>query len=205
MARIVLDVTPDTMLYAKTHGAKYDALNRQWYVDGEVPPELVNLVPRKPNPTFEEVAPACPICQASTVKRRSKKSGGYFWGCSRWRPDGQGCKGYIDYEEWLAEQLEAKPGRVTDYLTEDTHAKAKVATPPPRSEQSQVRITGDDLRVERWAQITELATRECGGAAQASRWLNTPKIALGRKTPIETMTTDAGCSQVEKLLRELNT
>lgn len=32
MARIVLCVTPDTMLYAKTNGAKYDTLKRQWYV-----------------------------------------------------------------------------------------------------------------------------------------------------------------------------
>jgi hypothetical protein len=202
MARVVLDVSPDTMLYAKTHGAKYDALNRQWYVEGEVPPELVNLVPHIANPIFEEVAPACPKCQASTVKRRNGKTGAYFWGCSRYRSDGLGCKGYIDYEEWLAKQLEDKPGRVTDYL-EQKGALPKMS--PSEPVQAKAATSGDDQRVLRWAQITELASRECGGAAQASRWLNTPKIALKGKTPIEAMTTDAGCNQVEKLLRELNT
>jgi uncharacterized protein (DUF2384 family) len=66
-------------------------------------------------------------------------------------------------------------------------------------------ISGNDPRVLRWAQITELASRECGGAAQASRWLNTPKIALRHKTPIEAMTTEEGCAAVERLLRDLNT
>lgn len=201
MARIVLDVSPDTMLYAKTHGAKYDASNRQWYVDDEVPPELANLVPHKANPTFEEVAPACPKCQASTIKRRNGKTGAYFWGCSRYRADGQGCKGYIDYEEWLAKQLEDKLGRVTDYL-EVKGALPKVSHSAPV--QAKAAISGDDPRVLRWAKITELASRECGGAAQASRWMNTPKIALKGKTPIEAMTTDGGCNQVEALLFELN-
>jgi hypothetical protein len=202
MARIVLDVSPDTMLYAKTHGAKYDASNRQWYVDDEVPPELANLVPHKANPTFEEVAPACPKCQASTIKRRNGKTGAYFWGCSRYRADGQGCKGYIDYEEWLAKQLEDKPGRVTDFL-EEKGAQPKVSHSEPV--QAKAAISGDDPRVLRWAQITELASRECGGTAQAGRWLNTPKIALRQKTPIEMMTTEEGCAAVERLLRDLNT
>lgn len=200
MARIFLDVSPDMMLHAKTHGAKYDALSRKWFVDGEVPLELVNLLPRKANPAFEEIAPNCPKCQASTAKRRNSKTGAYFWGCTRYRADGQGCNGYIDYEEWLAEQLEDKPGHVADFLQDDVVPKR------PRSDSApeESKITGDDPRVARWAQITELATRECGGTAQASRWLNTPKFALKGKTPLEAMTTDAGCDVVEKLLHELN-
>ena len=202
MARIVLDVLPDMMLYAKTHGAKYDATRREWYVEGEVPVELVNLQPKKANPAFEEIAPVCPKCRASMAKRRNSKTGAQFWGCSRYRADGQGCSGYIDYDEWLAEQLANKPGRVTDYLKDDALPKTKSSKSDSAS--AKTAITGNDPRVARWTQITELATRECGGVAQAGNWLNTPKIALQRRTPIEVMTTSTGCDAVEKLLRELN-
>lgn len=201
MARIVLSVTPDTMLYAKTHGAKYDALNRQWYVGDEVPPELLNLVPHQPNPAFEEIAPSCPVCQASMVKRTKRTTGAYFWGCSRYRPDGNGCSGHIDYEKWLSEQLKGKPGHVTDYLR-----KNDPPSPVRREEsrQANAHIPGDDPRVFRWAQLTEIATRECGSAAQASRWMSTPKVALRGKTPLEAMKSQEGCDAVEVLLKQLN-
>jgi uncharacterized protein (DUF2384 family) len=65
-------------------------------------------------------------------------------------------------------------------------------------------ISEDDPRIERWAQITELAVQECGGMPQARLWLDAPKIALGRKTPLEAMTTLEGCAAVEALLFQLN-
>ncbi len=68
-----------------------------------------------------------------------------------------------------------------------------------------LKIDDDDPRIARWAAITDLAIKECGGQEQASRWLQAPKIALGRRTPLEAMKTEEGCQAVEKLLRELNT
>jgi len=65
-------------------------------------------------------------------------------------------------------------------------------------------ISEDDPRIERWAQITELAVQECGGMPQARLWLDAPKIALGRKSPLEAMTTLEGCAAVEALLFGLN-
>ena len=65
-------------------------------------------------------------------------------------------------------------------------------------------ISEDDPRIERWAQITELAVQECGGMPQARLWLDAPKIALGRKSPLEAMTTLEGCAAVEALLFQLN-
>jgi uncharacterized protein (DUF2384 family) len=65
-------------------------------------------------------------------------------------------------------------------------------------------IPDDDPRRRRWAALVELAVSECGGTDQASRWLDTPKIALKGKTPIEAMATPAGCDAVEVLLRQLN-
>lgn len=196
MARTVLQVTADTKSYAKTHGAQYDRKTREWYVEGDVPPELENLVPKAPNPVFEEIAPSCPVCQASMVKRANKTNGNMFWGCSRFRADGRGCKGKIDYQEYLDEQLGHNRSRVTEYLQADA---PRVQPAPAR-----VVIPDDDPRLARWKQITELAARECGGVQQAGRWIQTPKIALGRRTPLEAMITEEGCQAVERLLRELN-
>jgi hypothetical protein len=57
MARTVLDVTADTKAYAKTHGAQYDRKTREWYIEGDVPPELENLLAKDPNPVFEDAQP----------------------------------------------------------------------------------------------------------------------------------------------------
>ncbi|MDK9702387.1 MAG: DUF2384 domain-containing protein [Sulfuritalea sp.] len=69
---------------------------------------------------------------------------------------------------------------------------------------AKITLDEDDPRIARWAQLTELAVRECQGMPQASRWLNTPKIALKGKTPLEAMMTPVGCDAVEVLLQQLN-
>lgn len=74
---------------------------------------------------------------------------------------------------------------------------------PPAPEKKS--IAENDPRRQRWIAITELAVRECGSLDQARAWLNSPKVALGGKTPLEAMTTAKGCDAVEKLLRQLNT
>lgn len=199
MARTVLQVTADTKVYAKTHGAKYDRKTREWYIEGEVPPELENLLAAKEaNPPFEEVVPSCPLCQTTMVKRANKTNGNMFWGCSRFRADGRGCKGKIDYQEYLDAQLGHNKSRVTEFLK-----GGALPVPPPAP--ARVAIPEDDPRLARWKVITELAARECGGVQQAGRWMQTPKIALGRRTPLEAMITEEGCQAVERLLRELNT
>lgn len=76
--------------------------------------------------------------------------------------------------------------------------------PSSKHSPDRVKIEEDDPRIVRWAAITELAVRECGNMEHASRWMNTPKIALKGKTPIEAMVTPSGCEAVEALLRELN-
>lgn len=76
--------------------------------------------------------------------------------------------------------------------------------PPSEHLPDRIKIEDDDPRIARWADLTELAVRECGSMEQASRWMNIPKIALKGKTPIEAMITPAGCDAVEVLLKELN-
>ena len=74
----------------------------------------------------------------------------------------------------------------------------------PLHDPDRIKIEEDDPRMGRWAELTDLAIRECQSMEQASLWLNTPKIALKGKSPIEAMTSLEGCNAVEKLLRELN-
>jgi putative toxin-antitoxin system antitoxin component (TIGR02293 family) len=77
-------------------------------------------------------------------------------------------------------------------------------TKKPDREPKEIMIDKSDPRVARWAAITEMAVLECGTLEQARAWMNTPKIALHGKTPIEAMTTPAGCKAVEALLQQLN-
>lgn len=74
----------------------------------------------------------------------------------------------------------------------------------PDDESERIRIDESDPRIARWAAITELAVTECRSLEQARLWMNTPKVALRGKTPIEAMTTTSGCDAVEVLLRQLN-
>lgn len=180
MARTVLNVTPDTRRHAKANGARWDASKREWFVEGDVPPDLVNLLPHTPNPTTKEVTPNCPICQAVMVRRGNRNTGSQFWGCSRYRSDGRGCAGHID-------------SAITNAAV--SHSAPVLA---------KVTISEDDPRMTRWTQITERAVQECGSIEQAKAWLNTSKIALKGETPIEAMTRREGCDAVERLLRELN-
>lgn len=59
-------------------------------------------------------------------------------------------------------------------------------------------------RVMRLAEITRIATEAFGGAAGASSWLITANVALSGKTPLSLLDTDAGSSQVRRVLSVIN-
>jgi putative toxin-antitoxin system antitoxin component (TIGR02293 family) len=59
-------------------------------------------------------------------------------------------------------------------------------------------------RVMRLAEITRIATDAFGDAADASSWLITPNMALTGKTPLSLLDTDAGSSQVRRVLSVIN-
>lgn len=59
-------------------------------------------------------------------------------------------------------------------------------------------------RVMRLAAITRIATEAFGDSAGASAWLITSNMALAGKTPLSLLDTDAGSSQVRRVLSVIN-
>lgn len=65
MKRTLLDVPPDKAAYARRFGAEFDSETKTWFLLGDVPIELLNLVPQRsqfvasvsPTPVLEAFAP----------------------------------------------------------------------------------------------------------------------------------------------------
>jgi putative toxin-antitoxin system antitoxin component (TIGR02293 family) len=58
-------------------------------------------------------------------------------------------------------------------------------------------------RLFRVGRVAALAEDILGGTAKAARWLRRPNRALGGKTPLDTLDTDLGTSQVETVLHRV--
>ncbi len=192
--RTYLDTSDGMVAYAKNHGAERDAQGR-WYVDGDVPHDLMGLIPKKPNMTFHEVAPTCPMCGAHTTKKHRKSDGKPFWGCSQYSE--AGCKGVVDYDDYW------------DAL--DDPGKAKTAfealCPPKNSNSSTQPKNQGEVPNELAAYIGRLealATKLLGDYAAGRKWFQTNKFVLKGKTPVEVMTSIEGCQLVEELLLKVN-
>jgi putative toxin-antitoxin system antitoxin component (TIGR02293 family) len=60
--------------------------------------------------------------------------------------------------------------------------------------------------IDEWfrrAGVAALAEEILGATPKAARWLRRPNRALGGKTPLETLDTDLGASQVETVLHRV--
>ena len=55
----------------------------------------------------------------------------------------------------------------------------------------------------RWEQIARLCAERTGSEYQSLRWLETPKMALDWRKPIDVLGTEEGCDRVTELLNEL--
>jgi hypothetical protein len=192
--RTYLDTSDGMAKYAETHGAERDFQGR-WYVDGDVPHELMGLIPKKPNTTFHEVAPMCPMCGAHTTKKFRKSDGQPFWGCSQYSE--AGCKGVVDYDDYW------------DALDDPGRAKTafEALCTPQNSNGSTQSKKQSEVPNELAAYIDRLdtlATKQRGSYAAGRKWFQTPKFTLKGKTPIEIMTSIEGCQLVEELLLKVN-
>ncbi|WP_412481121.1 antitoxin Xre/MbcA/ParS toxin-binding domain-containing protein [Azonexus sp. IMCC34839] len=185
-----LDTADGMAGYAKRYGAKYDSERCAWFVDGEVPNELLGLIPKKRNPSVHLVALSCPLCGSHMVERVRKSDKQPFWGCSRF----PACKGIVDYERYLESQDGEAPKAVKEFLS--TSVGDANANPKLRSTSSSMSLQRR-MGVRR---IVVLATKVLGGVARAERWLSSPKVTLKGKSPLEIMGDEEGCFAVEKLL-----
>lgn len=168
--------------------------NGAWYYygafDGDVPPELEEFVSKAPRQRgiedhLSEMGPSCPVCNAHMEKKLNRKTGDYFWGCSRF-PHCK-CTKELSY---------AGTKRASNYLVQDSPVNKTGAVSGKR-----VLSIPDEVQEEA-KRITALAVQLHGSVTTAKRWLETPKIALGRKTPLEVMSTLKGCADCARLLNE---
>lgn len=62
---------------------------------------------------------------------------------------------------------------------------------------------GESLKVEMLAAILEEATRVLHGEEEATHWITTPIISLGRKRPIDLLTSIGGYERVKNTLTKI--
>ena len=175
--------------YAQRHGAQYDHVTKEWYVEGDVPIELLSLLPKRPNPPKHIVAPTCPLCHSHMVLRMPR-SGRDFWGCSKF--GSTGCTGTVQLDAHL-DTFEGPTPRISNYLL--TIGKPeRLATLAERSERLRVEVV----------RIVLLASEILGGMRRAETWLLSPKVALKGHSPKYLMNSIDGCKRVEKLLMSIH-
>lgn len=188
-----LSVPGDATGHAERFGAQYDVRIGAWFVVGPVPGELQNYIPREKNQRFHEVAPQCPVCGAPTRKLISRK-GDMYWACiARFRT---GCKGTVDYLKYLDDV--APVATVGGFLP-----KLAGSLFGPKELPENAPLDRPNPLKERWMQIALEALKTLGNDKQVLRWLEQPKVALGKKAPFQILGTEAGCDAVLTLLRDV--
>jgi ssDNA-binding Zn-finger/Zn-ribbon topoisomerase 1 len=195
-SRTYLNVPSEMVSYAKRHGAIFDRSRQRFYVLGDAPSELVNLLPRPEVKRPHIVPPQCPKCGFHTVLIKNTKSGAWFFGCSRYRS--HGCKGSVDYDKHLASLG----------IPNDTSALGslrRISDPENEScdsaEQKRPGVSAEYR--EAFQEVVQLGIDTLGSQAQFMKWLIEPKVALKGRTPTEALKSLEGCADVKRLLLTL--
>lgn len=181
----MLAVPPAHAGYAKQFGAKFDHQQRQWFVHGDVPDELLSyvIVPARTRDYTQESAPACPKCHAGMVVRKARSGDRPpFWGCSRF----PGCDGT----------------RTMDDTVADTSWQR---APEPLFKPSSNDSPTDDVDTQLQHTIAEtliLCRTLMPHGQQWKVWLRTPRVRFGHQSAQDVMITLEGCLDVQKLLHE---
>jgi hypothetical protein len=191
-------VVPTEMIgYAKHHGARFDGGKREFYVVGDVPAELFNFLPREaPKAKPHVVAPMCPICTFHMVLITNTKSGSWFYKCAQRFV--RNCRGTVDYERHLKSVGQATDGSAFSAFAssqENGTAVVKAKSVPKASLTMTHKIAV--------AEIAQLGVEILGSSASFKSWLESPKTALGKRSPLEEMRTLEGCEKVNALLRAM--
>lgn len=192
---IYLNVSDDAAGYACRFGAKRNATG-QWFVVGLVPRELLNFLPRQPNPLFYERELPCPRCGALTRKVQTK-IGGLLWVCTA--RNRTGCDGIIRYEDYLQE---VDPITTLGDFLPQLGTLLLPAAPPEEPNKISKPENQHPLR-ERWIALVQQAFEIIGDGRRVMLWLDQPKVALGLKTPMQMLGSVEGCAAVARLLDEL--
>lgn len=130
----------------------------------------------------------CPTCGARMVRRINRTTQEPFLGCTRY-PD---CVTTSEIESHFVQASHTAFWAVG----------ASVSPAADLMDSSPVSACNVG-NTERWEQIARQAAKMCGGTGQALRWLETPKVALRGRKPIDLLGTEDGCDDVEALLWRL--
>lgn len=185
LRKIYLEVSSDTYILAKTHGAKYDRLKGKYYVFNEVPNELINLLPRDEitRKGYRNLSPTCPLCLGNMELKFGSKNGKDFWGCLNYKSK-EKCKGTYPYEIGL------------DLINQSLKERSEKSSVLTEIEKNSLQA----LIVE----IGNISKKVFRGDNDFLNWMNTPKLALNHRTPIKCMLNSSDCTLILKLLNELH-
>ena len=192
-ARTYLDTSDGLSEYAKGFGAIFDKQRREWFVVGEVPQDLLNLVPKKPREKAPQVVPpSCPLCGFHTKLIEGRN--GPFFGCSQFAKTD--CRGSVDYDSYLENIGQSPPKSIGSILNPGTTQKAQIV-PPASSVNTKLSLELQSAIKE----IENLCVAEFSRKWEFDRWLKTPKVTLNWKTPLQCMLTLEGCKRVKHLIQ----
>lgn len=172
--RFYLEIPWDQRGYAFRYGAQLEEETNRFFVDGDIPEALEAFTNERPERiTLKQPGrpPVCPRCRSRMVQCENKKTGHFFWGCSRYPK----CRTALSmrHPTWNSTS-EFSPS----YL-DDTHPRrASVA---------------DYIR------IANMALKKFG-PEKFEEWLFSPQEQLGNVRPAEMLKTKTGVAVVETLL-----
>ena len=110
--------------------------------------------------------------------------------------------------DWIERVENGLPPELVDRLIDEGKLSAEEAYQliAPRRTFSRRKRRGESLsreesdRLARFARLMSFAERVFGDEAKAKSWMRTPNGALDRRTPLSLLTTDAGATEVERVI-----
>jgi hypothetical protein len=183
--RTKLNVTQAVEKFTTEYGAYFDKASGEWFVDGDVPVELEEFVECKVRSRdyTSEYVPQCDECGNRMITRTNSATGEPFWGCCTF-PRCR-CMKRFDIDAIKVAQ---------------TLSVAKSSTREQEDNQELNKVP-EEIKDRAGAIIRRAIELFCANA-MALKWLNSPKFALGNKTPFQAMIDSNGCAVVERILEE---
>lgn len=183
--RIYLNATLSVNQFSQEREALFDEPETALHLEEEVQHALEEFLPQPPRLRDYSVdyGPACPKCGAHTVKKVNKY-GNLFWSCSCWPR----CNGCARDEQGLR--------RATTFLAQEGSSSSSCST-----NNYTRRILSLSVEVqEEVKRVVELAIEMHQSKFAALQWLQTKKVGLHMKMPLEVMHSVEGCNIVARLL-----
>lgn len=175
--KIRLYITPAVEKYAALHGAMRD--ENGWYCHEPIPIKLEELIDEsekiKKQPVEKYVQ--CPKC-GGQMKLKPTRDGGVFWGCLSY-PRCRGNRNVDDVDDEIFKQVLTNHGQGNESVIENTQRN--------------------------FNELAELGIKQLGSLEAILKWLQTPKVALEGKMPIQVLQHDEGYNKVMSLLWGINT